>query len=342
MKHRTKFDSITPALIAACLVVLAVCVEGQSSINFANNSGCQIINGITGNPVGAQDGFQAALFYAPLGFPAPAFSQSGPAVIVGKPVPGIFAGGTRLTDTGIAPGDSVQVQVRAWPAAFATYQDAVNSGAAVGLSSILVITTGDAGAQPLVPPPSLTVDGLQGFTINGLWDHPPLTTNIVLTTPANTPLSIDTATIFAATSDPDGDNVSIYSVDTNSAHNGSIAESGATIIYTPSTNFQGNDTFSVRVTDGRGGFAAVPVSVLVSGSWTPVVNELSINCVNGHTAISFAGAPGENYVIQYGATVNGPWTDLSGSLTIGANLTMGYNDRNPPATSRFYRVVTKQ
>jgi hypothetical protein len=347
MKHGTKFESIrmalTPVRLLVCvLVVSSVCAEGQSPINFANNNACQVTNGITGNPVRAEDGFQAGLFYAPLGFPFSAFSQSGTAVPIGKPVPGIFAGGTRLTDAGIPAGSSVQVQVRAWPSIFATYQDAINSGAAAGLSSIMVVATGDAGTQPLMPPPSLTVEGLQGFTIYGPWDSSPVTTNIVLATLVNTPLSIDDATIFAATSDPDGDEISIYSVDVNSAHNGSIAEGESTIVYSPGTNFQGNDTFSVRVSDGRGGFAAVPVSVLVSGGETPALNQLSIDLLDGHTVISFGGMPGENYVIQYAATVDGPWTNLSGLLTVGANYAMGYNDRHPPTAARFYRAVVNQ
>src|SRR5947207_183920 len=125
MNHRTKSNALlaTLALLVGCVLVLSpVCASAQSSINFANNSTCQVINGTTGNPVRAEHGFQAALFYAPLGASPSEFSQTGAAVPVGKPVPGIFAGGTRLTDTAIAPGTAIQVQVRAWPAAFATYQ----------------------------------------------------------------------------------------------------------------------------------------------------------------------------------------------------------------------------
>lgn len=343
MSPGTKFDSSKTALAVARLVcvllVSPLCARAQSSINFANNSACRVTHGVTGNPVRAEDGFQAALFYAPSGTPASAFLQSGSAVPVGKPVPGIFAGGTRLTDSGISGGTSVQVQVRVWPSAFATYQDAVNSGAAIGLSSSITVTTGDAGTQPLIPPPSLTVAGFQGFTISGSWDKPPLTTSVVLATLVNTSLSIDAATILAATSDPDGDNVSVYSADLNSTNNGSIAQSGSTIIYSPATNFQGNDTFSVRVADGRGGFAAVPVLVLVSDGWTPGPNELSINLVNAHTVISFGGTLGENYVIQFAPTVNGPWSDLSGPLTAGGNSAMAYNDQQPLTAARFYRVI---
>lgn len=331
-----------PTLIAACvLTLLSVCGMAQSSINFANNSGCRVINGNTGDPARAEDGFQAALFYAPLGAPVSSFVQSGDAAPVGKPVPGIFAGGTRLTDSAIAPGDAVQVQVRAWPAAFATYQDAVNMGAAVGSSSVVIVTTGDAGAQPSLPPPSLTVAGLQGFTINGFWQLPPKTTNVVVTTPVNTPVTIDMSTINAAISETDGDVLSIFAIDSQSVHNGGIATTAATLIFTPAVNFQGTDTFSVRFSDGLGGFAAVPILVLVSGGITPTAQQISINSVSGHTVIAFGGVPGGNYVIQYAPTLNGPWSDLSGSLTLGANCIMGYNDQHTVSPTRFYRVITK-
>lgn len=343
MKQRTKSEALISTLIAAlvCVLVLSPARSmAQSSINFANNSICLITNGTTGNPVRVEDGFQAALFCAPTVSPPSTMSQIGAAAPVGKPVPGIFAGGTRLT-TAIAPGSLVQVQVRVWPAAFATYDDAVNMGAAVGFSSIMFMTTGDAGAQPSVPPPSMTTAGLQGFTTFGIWQSPPTTTNIVLTTPVNTPVTIDMATINAAISETDGDNLSIFAIDSQSAHNGAIATSAAALIYTPAANFQGTDTFFVRFTDSVGGFAAVPISMLVSGNITPTTQEISINSVSGHTVLAFGGTPGANYVIQSAPTLVGPWTDLSGSLSLGANCIMGYNDQHPDSGARFYRVVTK-
>jgi hypothetical protein len=344
MKQRIKpvIPMLITAWLVACVSVLTpVCAMGLSSINFANNGSCCVTNGVTGNPVRAEDGFQAALFYAPIGFAVSAFLQNGPAVPVGKPVPGIFAGGTRLTDSAIAPGNFVQVQVRAWPAAFPTYQDAVSMGAAVGSSAVMVVTTGDSGTQPLVPPPSLTAGGLQGFTINGFWQLPPTTTNLVLTTPLNTPVTIDIATVFSAITENDGDVLSIIAVDSQSAHAGAIAANASTLTYTPPINFQGNDIFSVRFSDGLGGFAAVPITILVSGGITPATNQISIDSMNGHTVISFGGTPDQNYVIQYAPTVSGPWTDLSGKLAVGANFVMGYNDLHPVSTTRFYRVITK-
>jgi hypothetical protein len=339
----TRNNSKPVTLIAAslfALVLSSACAMGQSSINFANNNNCRIINGTTGIPVRAEDGFQAALFCAPVVAPPSSMSQVGPVAAVGKPVPGIFAGGTRVT-TDIPAGTEVQVQVRAWPAAFATYQDAVNMGAAVGVSSIITMTTGDAGAQPSTPPPSLTVAGLQGFTTVGLWQKPPTTTNIVLTTPVNTPITIDLATVFAAVSETDGDVVSICAIDAQSACNGVIATTASTLIYTPAANFQGADSFSVRFTDGVGGFAAVPVLVLVSGGVTPTAQQISINCVTGHTVISFGGTPDGNYVIQSAPALTGPWADLSGSLSLGVTGIMGYNDQHTASTMRFYRVIKK-
>lgn len=68
-------------------------------------------------------------------------------------------------------------------------------------------------------------------------------------------------------------------------------------------------------------------------------NQLSITCLDGHTEIAFSGAPGQSYVIQSAPSINGPWCDLSGQITMGANAKIAYDDLQVPSTTRFYRAV---
>src|SRR5438105_7478683 len=81
------------------------------TVTFANNSSSNVINGQTGNPVTTNDGIHASLYWAPTG--SSNFMQLGAAALIGDPLPGLFAGGTRTTGPETSGGSSGQFQVRA-------------------------------------------------------------------------------------------------------------------------------------------------------------------------------------------------------------------------------------
>jgi len=64
-------------------------------------------------------------------------------------------------------------------------------------------------------------------------------------TDEDTPVTVD---VLANDSDPDGDNLSVYSV-TQPAH-GSAANDGGAVTYTPTLNYNGADSFTYTVSDG--------------------------------------------------------------------------------------------
>ncbi len=79
------------------------------------------------------------------------------------------------------------------------------------------------------------------------------------TTPEDTQVSIP---VLANDSDPDGDALSIASV-TDPPH-GTAVKSGSNVLYTPDPNYNGADSFSYTVSDGKGGTDTATVSVTVT------------------------------------------------------------------------------
>jgi hypothetical protein len=134
------------------------------TVTFNNNSSCQITIGLAGPPATTNDHVHAALYWAALG--SSTFVQRGAAVTVGVMGPGLFAGGTRTTDSATVGGDSAQFQVKAWSGSAATYEQAL-AGDLIGQSAIFTNLTGRPGNGPFVPPlPPVSIAGpLQGFTL---------------------------------------------------------------------------------------------------------------------------------------------------------------------------------
>ena len=82
------------------------------------------------------------------------------------------------------------------------------------------------------------------------------------TTNQNSPITID---VLANDSDPDGDTLTISNL--SQAGNGTVAlNANNTLTYSPNTGFQGTDSFSYAVSDGRGGTHTAAVGVTVTAS----------------------------------------------------------------------------
>lgn len=91
------------------------------------------------------------------------------------------------------------------------------------------------------------------------YNDPPVAVNDAQSTNEDTAASIP---VLANDSDPDpGDVLSIDSV-THGAH-GSVAINGTSVVYTPNSNWFGEDTFAYTITDGNGEFASASVTVTV-------------------------------------------------------------------------------
>jgi hypothetical protein len=139
-------------------------------VTFGNNNSSRIIDGTTGLPVAITNGVKAALYWSPNG--SNNFVQLGAAAVVGNPVPGIVADGTRVTGPETTGGSVAQFQIRAWGGGFLTFEQAVTNGSGnlIGQSQIVTAKTGNPGGDPPTPPTSLFPYGLNSFTLgtNGL------------------------------------------------------------------------------------------------------------------------------------------------------------------------------
>jgi len=92
-------------------------------------------------------------------------------------------------------------------------------------------------------------------------NHPPITLADHANTTAGNAVTIH---VLANDSDPNQDPLTITSV--SKPQFGTATINGATVIYTPQSNFVGSDTFSYVVSDGQGGSAVGSVTVTVAGT----------------------------------------------------------------------------
>lgn len=123
----------------------------------------------------------------------------------------------------------------------------------------------------------------------------PVAQAVSLSTNEDTALSAT----FAA-SDPDGDAL-VYSVATAPGH-GAVTLSGAIFTYTPGANYSGTDTFTVAVSDGRGGTASAAVNVTIAE-------------VNDAPALASVAGPAQAFARQV-ATFTATASDVDGPTPV--------------------------
>ena len=128
-------------------------------------------------------------------------------------------------------------------------------------------------------------------TINGVTDqvenNPPTAEDDAAETDEDT--SVTTGDVLANDSDPDGDTLSVDSVDTTGTK-GTVTDDGdGTFTYDPNGQFedlndgdQETDSFSYTVSDGNGGTATATVTVTINGV-TDVVGEDPFDPISGGT-----------------------------------------------------------
>src|SRR5262249_27548648 len=90
-------------------------------------------------------------------------------------------------------------------------------------------------------------------------NQPPVAINDSATTDEDIPVTI---AVLSNDSDPDGDPLAIRSV-TQPAHGPAVRTPDGTITYTPNLNFNGTDSFTYKIRDGKGGSAIGVVAVTI-------------------------------------------------------------------------------
>ena len=144
-------------------------------------------------------------------------------------------------------------------------------------------------------------------------NDPPVATNDVATTNEDTPVTVS---VLANDTDVDGDPLTVVSA---TAPNGTVViNPNGTVTYTPNANFNGTDTITYQISDGKGGFSTATVTVTVvpvndapiaNPPLAPQSNPDGAN-VSVPTAATFSDPDGD--VLTYSAT------GLPAGLTINA------------------------
>jgi hypothetical protein len=90
--------------------------------------------------------------------------------------------------------------------------------------------------------------------------------------------------VLANDNDPEGDTLTVTA--STQGINGSVANNGNSVSYTPNPGFTGNDNFSYSIDDGYNGTATANVSVSVSaGNSAPLANPDNVTIVKGDTVV---------------------------------------------------------
>ncbi len=176
----------------------------------------------------------------------------------------------------------------------------------------------DTAPTPPVTPPATPVNGAP----------------VVAATQAVSVAEDAKATITVSATDPNGDTLSY----TNTAPSkGSVTASGNSFVYTPNANFNGTDSFTVTVNDGKGGTVTQTVNITV----TPV-ND-------GPVAAADTGAATEDAAALTGSVATND-SDLDGDtltyalaapvagLTLNSNGSYSFN----PADAAYQNLAAGQ
>ena len=182
--------------------------------------------------------------------------------------------------------------------------------------------------------------GSQAYTV-GINQPVPVVVNDTATTPANTPVTIN------VTANDTGPITSI-AVAQAPAH-GTATVNGLNAVYTPSSNFFGNDSFTYTATGPGGTSAPATVSVTVTPLPVPVAaaqtatvlagQSVTIHAINGATGAPFTGAAIATPPAKGTATVSG--TDIVYTAPIDASgpVSFDYTLSNPFGASQPAHVT---
>ena len=151
-------------------------------------------------------------------------------------------------------------------------------------------------------------------------------------------VAADTAAsaILTRASDAQGDAISLNAVSATSTSGGTVSFSAGNVHYVPPTNFLGNDTFTITLTDALGLSGTGVVNVFVSTNGQAPVSA-SVNFQqNGSIAGLFIGVVGQGYEVQRSTDLV-TWTVLKTVLP-APDGTIPLLDPVPPTSKAFYRI----
>jgi hypothetical protein len=179
------------------------------------------------------------------------------------------------------------------------------------------------------------------IALSGTGNTPPTYPGFSAVAAHNTPLVLSRNKLTAFASDADGDAVTITAVSPTSAQGGSVVLAATTVTYTPPTNYSGNDSFTLTLTDARGATAPGTVSLTVDppatgGGTGSNPAQITVR-PDGKVDVKFQGIPNRNYRIQRSINMT-TWENI-GQTTASPTGQVTYLDENPPVPNGFYRIA---
>lgn len=118
-----------------------------------------------------------------------------------------------------------------------------------------------AKETPSDPPNDLRVYRIEGYSVIGAPNTPPVAVNNTVKVPQDSPGAVIKP--LGNDSDPDGDLLTITKVTVPLHGTVVIAPQKKTVTYTPAAGFHGKDHFDYTISDGRGGKATATVNITV-------------------------------------------------------------------------------
>jgi hypothetical protein len=258
--------------------------------------------------------------------------------IVTQPVGGAVAQGSNFTLTVAATG--IPAPRYQWRRNTAPVNSATN--ATLFLANL---TAANAGTYSVIVSNAFGSVISTNAVVAILTNKSPLANADALNTPSNTPAVFPAAKLLLNDTDADGDPLTVTTVSTNSAQNGTIVLVSGLVTYAPPANFVGNDTFTYTIGDGRGGTAVGTVMATVGAGGAAPLNIVFGPLIEaGEFVVRFAGIPGLTYTIEAAAALDGPWLKVANlpAPVTDAGLGIGifeFREAVTGADARYYRTV---
>lgn len=168
-------------------------------------------------------------------------------------------------------------------------------------------------------------------------NHPPIAGFFSVNETNGIALKVKISDLLGAVVDPDGDPVSLVSVNTST--NGMVVSTNLGYIIFRNSNHV-NDQFSYVVTDGQGGYTTGQVEVVaVLAPFTGQIGSMTVT--GGANTLTYHGIPFYTYVIQRSVNLVA-WVNISTNTAAPnglINATDNFTDLSGPPASAFYRLT---
>ena len=163
----------------------------------------------------------------------------------------------------------------------------------------------------------------------------PVAHDDVFASPTNVALTFYATNLLANDVDPDGDALSLTTIDSVTSAGGMVTLAAARITYTPPLNFAGLDSFAYTIADPFGATSSALVHLIVGASGGL---RLAITALGRETGLRVSGPAGVACNVLMATTPTGPWTNLA-EVVLGPSGLGSYAEIVPASTAtRFYRA----